>query len=416
MRRLNILDAIGELPPLHQVAQRLIAMMGSDLTSARDLDRMIRSDQALTARVLKVANSSIYGKSRAISSLTDAVVLLGHRTLTELVLSIGVADVLGDDALPGFGAAAWEHSLDCAAGARAVADVTGVVTPETAFVAGLMHDIGLLVMARAEPRALAEVLAADPDDPLAAERAALGLNHPQVGTRMLNQWNLPHPICEAVRYHHAPSAKFATGNPLVIVVALADLLTSIDGACLYPTGGRADLFRLLAWAGIGPDRFPALFLRLGENREAARRLLASLRENGGTAAPPAADPVGQRAFTVFASDQTRVAWHQSVLRYLGCRVLPWQAALEQAGEDDAPPYLLADLRGVPPEARRRLDQVSLNLNLPLAVIGDDEAAHCAAAHHLPDLLSRPALCALETAVNGPDTARSREAVEALYRG
>ncbi len=364
-RRAAVLQAIEDLPPLNGVARHLIGLLGDDRVSARDLDHVIRNDQALTARVLRVANSSVYGKSRRIASLTDAVILLGDGRLSDLVLGVSAADAIGADEGDAFLQAAWDHSIDCAAVARAVAGMTDVVSADTAFVAGLMHDIGLLVMMRAAPAEMAMVLAGDPEDPLAAERRLLGLNHPQVGQRMLEKWHLPNALCEAVRLHHAPDRKFTATNPLINQVALADLLTAVDDRAFYPTGARWDLFALLRACGATPERLAGLFEALATSRAEAGRLLAVVRGPVGAGADPA--PVAAAtSFAVSSGDDLRRAWFEGVLRHLGCAVvgLDELAAGGGAGAD----WLLADLQGCAPPARARLARLAEQTGTPLVVV------------------------------------------------
>lgn len=361
-RRAHVLRMIDELPPLNQVAQYLLSLIGNDRTSAGDLDRAIRNDQALTARVLKVANSAVYGKSRRISSLTEAVMLMGDMRLSDLVLGVSLDDALGDCGVPGFGEMAWDHSIDCAAAARAVARFDGQADPDSAFVAGLMHDIGLLVIARAAPAEMAALLAADPADPLAAERQFLGLNHPQVGQRLLEKWNLPVPLCEAVRLHHAPHRKYAATNPLVNVVALADLLTTIDGAALYPAGTRGDLFQLLKLCGVTPERLDELFTDLARSREEAARLLAAVRGQPSSATAARDTGAPQAVFSVYATDDLRRAWYEGVLRHLGHAVVP----LSELAPGGA--WVVADLHGAAPEARARVADLAAGAGAPVALV------------------------------------------------
>lgn len=367
-RRAHVLRMIDELPPLNQVARHLLSLIGNDRTSAGDLDRAIRNDQSLTARVLKHANSAVYGKSRRISSLTEAVMLMGDVRLSDLVLGVSLDDALGDCGVPGFGEMAWDHSIDCAAAARALAGFGGAGMPvdaDAAFVAGLMHDIGLLVIARAAPAEMAALLAADPEDPLAAERQILGLNHPQVGQRLLEKWNLPPALCETVRLHHAPHRKYVATNPLVNLVALADLLTTIDGAALYPAGARADLFSLLKLCGVTPERLGELFADLEHSREEAARLLAAVR---GTAVP-GRHPVTQNVFAVHAADELRRAWYEGVLRHLGHAVLPLEDLA--AGNSELPSgtrWVVADLHGAAPEARARVADLAGRAGAPVALV------------------------------------------------
>lgn len=366
-QRARVLQAIEELPPLNEVARHLIGLLGDDRVSARDLDHVIRNDQALTARVLRLANSSTFGKSRRIASLTDAVILLGDGRLADLVLGVSAFDAVGSDELGPFAAAAWDHSIDCAAAARAVAGLTDAISPDTAFVAGLMHDIGLLVMLRAAPAEMAAVLTGDPEDPLAAERRLLGLNHPQVGQRMLEKWNLPTALCEAVRLHHAPDRKFTATNPLINQVALADLLTAVDGRSLYPTGARWDLFALLRACGATPERLSGLFAALDGSRAEAARLLAVVRETdapvGATAGLSPVSPAPP-VFAVSSGDVLRRAWYEGVLRHLGVTVVNLDELAAGAGAD----WLLADLQGCSPDARARLARLAEQAGVPLALV------------------------------------------------
>lgn len=391
--RAHILQSMSTLPPLHEVARHLISLMGNDRTSAADLDRVIRNDQALSARILKQANSSMYGRSRGVASLTDAVVLLGHGCLTDLVLGASLDEALGISELPGFGEAAWDHSIDCAASARAVARMTGVADPDAAFVAGLMHDIGLLVIARAVPAELGAILASKPRDPLAAERLVLGVNHPQVGQRLLEQWNLPTYLSEAVRLHHAPSRRHTLTNPLVNVVALADQLSIIDGTALYSAAASTDPFGLLRLCAVTPDRLPRLFEEIERSRADAHRLLAAVRgrpqTDDGLAEGQAGSPP---VFSAFATDELRQAWYEGVLSYLGHPVVPW--AMVEAGA--APAWLVADLHGVAPDARMRLLHVTDRCGAGLALVGDNAPSGppWQDAPRLPALFTRRCLAGL----------------------
>lgn len=403
-RRAEILRAIDELPPLNQVARHLLSLIGDDRTSAVDLDRVIRNDQALTARVLKHANSSVFGKSRRVASLTEAVVLMGDVQLSDLVLGVAVGDVVGESGVPGFGEAAWDHSIDCAAAARAVARFEGKVDPDTAFVAGLLHDIGLLVLARAAPVEMAALLVANPEDPLAAERQQLGLNHPQIGQRLLEKWNLPGPLCEAVRLHHAPHRKYAVLNPLVNVVALADLLATIDGAVLYPAGARGDLFQLLKLCGVTPERLEELFTSLARSREEADRLLAAVRGRAVPAGIAGDESREERrqggVFSVYATDELRRAWYEGVLRHLGHTVVPLGALATSAA---ASAWVVADLHGAPPEARLRVAGLAERAGAPLALVETSlpTAEPWRSAPRLPMLLTGRAVTALTAPVPQP---------------
>lgn len=368
--RKAILDVLDQLPPLHQVAQRLISLMNDDRSSARDLDKLIRNDQALTARILKLANSSAYGKSRDIFQLTEAVVLLGHATISNMVLSLSVGDVVAGGRDQEFAARAWEHSLDCAAVSRALANISGCADPENAFVTGLMHDIGLLVQAQAVPEVLADIAAAEPEDLLAAERQAMGLNHAQVGMKLLNRWKLPKNLCEAVRFHHAPDKKFLRTNPLVIIVALADQLTAIAGVTPFPRQSGTDIFHLLKILGIESAQFDQMFAALRKSREDTRKLLDAAQLSDHQLVDQSQLPDEMAPVTVFATDERRLAWYTEVLKHLGLPVTAWASMATELPEEEVPRQIVVDFQGASPDQRQMIDRVVRQRALAPVVLGD----------------------------------------------
>jgi len=368
--RKAILEALDQLPPLHQVAQKLIALMNDDRSCARDIDKLVRHDQALTARILKLANSSVYGKSRNIIQLTEAIILLGHTTITNMVLGISVGDVVAGSRHQEFAARAWEHSLDCAAVSRALADITGCVEPENAFVTGLLHDIGLLVQVHAVPEVLAEIVAAEPVDLLAAERQAMGLNHAQIGMKLLNKWRLPVHLCEAVRFHHAPDKRFLRTNPLVIIVALADQLTAIAGTTPFPRQNGAEIFRLLNTLGIEAARFDQMFNALRQSRESTRDLLDAAQLSNHQFTDQITVPDEMPPVTIYAADDQHLAWYTSVLKHLGLSVTAWPSLVAEYPDAEQPEQIVVDFHGATPAQRQMLDQVVRQRNLAPVVLGD----------------------------------------------
>ena len=365
-----ILKSIDQLPPLHKVVQKLIALMNDDRSSARDLDKLIRNDQAMTARILKLANSSTYGKSREVFQLTEAVVMLGHGAISNLVMSMGVGDVMTARVDEDFAALAWGHSLDCAAVAEAVAQLTGTVDPEKAYVAGLLHDIGLLVQARAVPEILRKVVASRPADPLAAERDAMGLNHAQIGLKLLEMWHLPPALCEAVRLHHAPNRKYGRTNPLINIVALADQLTTIASKSFYPQQADCNIFHLLRDVGLKPDQFEQLFTALNASRDNVRCLLNEVRLPGHEVLPHPDNLALHLPVSVYTADPGRRQWYPSVLYHLGVPVTSWRAITADVTGSLDTKQVIVDFHGVTPEERQILDTLIREHTLTPVVLGD----------------------------------------------
>ena len=221
------LQAGGDLGTLPFVVQNLLSLMADPTASARDLKRVIQADQALVARVLKLANSAYYGFAHKISDVGQAVTLIGFGALRRMVMSITAFDMFfrsGNEVYDRN--TLWYHSLSTACCARLLASRLGAASSEEMFAAGLLHDVGLALLdqhvhacfvslmrtAREQGRSLIDV-----------ERSALGVTHEEVGMWAANAWNLPPVLSFAIRNHHSP---FEAGPYIVpaTVVGLADML------------------------------------------------------------------------------------------------------------------------------------------------------------------------------------------------
>lgn len=204
----EILDNLHQLPAIPAVVQELIQNFDNPALDNPHLAQKISQDQALVAKMLRVANSSFYGLPRQVGSTQEAVVVLGFSTVRSLVLSAGFIDA--------FSAAApaacvdrkhyWQRSLTVATYARAVAKCLRQDS-ETAFTAGLLHDIGLMVLDICAHERLAMVwknAQGDGEDLIQAERAAFGFDHAELGAEVAHRWKFPSAIEDAIRYHYQP--------------------------------------------------------------------------------------------------------------------------------------------------------------------------------------------------------------------
>jgi len=197
------------LPALPAAVARVMQLTDDPKAGAADVARALASDQALAARMLKLANSAFYGASRRVSTVSEAVVTLGMRTTRNLVMATSCQEMLEGDvagyALPR--GALWRHSLACAFAAQALAGRARYRATEEAFVAGLLHDIGKVVLSTYLKEQFARVLLRAQGGELTfaeAERETLGFDHAEAGARLLERWNLPSSLVAAVRHHHAP--------------------------------------------------------------------------------------------------------------------------------------------------------------------------------------------------------------------
>jgi len=217
------------LPVVAFEAQELIR---DQRTSAQDLAKLLSKDPALATRVLKLANSSFYGFQKRIGNLPQAIVVLGFQSVKNLTFTVGVIEKFRPDSAidsldyPTF----WAHGIATAIAAEKIArNVPGRHT-SNAYMAGLLHDIGKLVLVQNAPSLHREVLGRISEglSLLEAEREVLGRDHAELGARFLQRWNLPVNLIESIASHHAvesPQGEVA----LCEVVQLADLLINALG-------------------------------------------------------------------------------------------------------------------------------------------------------------------------------------------
>ncbi len=254
---------VRDLPALPAAVVRVMQLTDDPKAGTADVARALASDQALAARVLKLANSAFYGASRRISTVSEAVVTLGMRTTRNLVMATSCQEMLERDvagyALPP--GALWRHSLACASAAQALAQRAGYRATEEAFVAGLLHDIGKVVLSAYCKEEFIRVLVRALGGGLTfadAEREVLGFDHAEAGACLLERWNLPPALVLAVRRHHAP-LESPSSSLLPCLVHVADAVCLTLGIGLGLDGLAYTLHpEALAALGLTPEDFEAV--------------------------------------------------------------------------------------------------------------------------------------------------------------
>lgn len=205
----NITQRINDLPALPRVVTAAMELISNPDTTIKQLEDLIRTDQALAIRVLKMANSAFYGFSRQIVSIGQAVKILGFNTLRSLLVSSSTARLFleGEEGRD-FHQRLWDHSLLTAVISRLVATRgTLKFLAEEIFTAGLLHDLGKKIVWKHFPGMYErlELLSEQKKVmPVLLETHALGFNHADVGALLAENWNLPPALVEAVRFHHTP--------------------------------------------------------------------------------------------------------------------------------------------------------------------------------------------------------------------
>jgi len=225
----KVIDQISDLPTLPDVVARLNQIVTDPNASAGDINDIISRDIALSAKILKLVNSPFYGFPRRITTITYAVVILGFNTVRNLALSAFVFDSFKrkgskDFDLHGF----WRHSICSAIGSQAIARRTRLWQEEEAFMAGLLHGVGKVVMNQHLPKDLSAVMQevrAKEGRFTEAERAVLDYTQAELGGLLLERWNLPKPIVAATRFCESPD-RSQEEAALCAIVHLAVLLSS----------------------------------------------------------------------------------------------------------------------------------------------------------------------------------------------
>jgi putative nucleotidyltransferase with HDIG domain len=201
---------VEELPPLPAVAARVMALADDDKTSAMDLAQVLSTDQALTAKLIKISNSAYYGFARRVSTVREAVLVLGFKQVRQVAVGASIINTFRTPTSPedyfDFDLF-WGHSLAVAVAAETYAKKTRTAKPEDAFTAGILHDIGRLVLRQAMQDEFREAvrLASEDGWPLyKAELETTGFAHDEVGRALGERWKFPGHLVDAVACHHDP--------------------------------------------------------------------------------------------------------------------------------------------------------------------------------------------------------------------
>lgn len=219
-------ELINNLPTLPMVLKRLLTIVEKPSVSVGEISEFISSDPALTTRVLRMVNSPAYGFPGRISSVSQAVVLLGTNVVKGLLFGVSVFDLM-QRCMIGL----WEHSLGVAILSRLIAKRKGLKEPEEASVAGLLHDIGKVIFILQLPQEYQKAMDQAEVSGITmaeAEKDLLDVTHAHVGSWVAQSWRFPANLVDVICYHHRPHlAKNAPAE--VAIVHLADILVRARG-------------------------------------------------------------------------------------------------------------------------------------------------------------------------------------------
>jgi HD-like signal output (HDOD) protein len=237
---------VSHIATLPEITLKIVEIVEDPDSTAADLHRIIANDPALCARVLKVVNSAFYGLPGQIGSINRAIVLLGLNAVKNIAIATSLATLFRSGQLTPHVSARdiWNHSMAVGAGAKLLAERLRMNLPDEAFLAGLIHDIGLIVEAQVLRPRLVEVLDAVHDQHLpmlAMERKVIGADHQDFGRALCEKWKFPRPFVCAAGWHHNPMELSADTRALACVVHVADVLAARAGLGFTGTVGSLDL-------------------------------------------------------------------------------------------------------------------------------------------------------------------------------
>ena len=259
----EIIEKTASVSSIPAAALQVMKVLQDHNANMGELVQVISYDPGLTTNILKLANSSYFGCSKAISSLREAVVRLGSANIFKMVTA-SIANVALSRGIKGYNLAPgelWEHSIAIAVASETMAEMQKIKIAKLAFTAGLLHDIGKVVLGRFIDKPLFQEIAVVLNSGrsyLEAEQEVIGIDHAETGALLLHTWNIPDNLALAVRWHHQPDQ--LPEDPTSAVVNVCDYL------CMEANiGNRPEAFK--------PQLKEEVFLRLNVTPEIKEELL-----------------------------------------------------------------------------------------------------------------------------------------------
>jgi len=233
LSRAVLVRRIGEISTLPEIAARVIEVANDPQSGAADLKGVMESDVALSARVLRCVNSSAYAVRVKVTNLQQAIAYLGVKQVRNLALTASVSELFQRHETIGSYSRLhlWRHMVSVGIGARLLAMRLNFMDFEDVFLAGLLHDIGIVLEDQYIHIRFADVIASLNDEKTLcdSERSCLGFDHTQLGNDVAKLWKLPEGVRAAIRYHHCSAAYRGNDVHTVCCVELANLICTLKG-------------------------------------------------------------------------------------------------------------------------------------------------------------------------------------------
>jgi putative nucleotidyltransferase with HDIG domain len=273
----ELVASISNISTLPTVAARIMEVVNDSTASASDLKDVVECDPALTARILKTVNSSYFSVQSRVGNLQHAISLMGFNTVRNLAVTHSVSGIFKRESEVASYSRMdlWRHMVSVGMSARMIARRLKNPQFEEAFMAGLLHDIGVVLLdEHAHEAFCTAVISVTPDRELCVcEREVFGFDHSDLGATVADQWRFPESIIEGIRWHHTPQASSEANRSMVCILSLADFLCAQKGIGTVRTKCKPSTqLNLLTELGVEREDLRVLWEDMDHELSAARDL------------------------------------------------------------------------------------------------------------------------------------------------
>lgn len=282
----GVLEKLNDIPTLPIVATRVTELINDPNSSSGDIAEVLKKDQVLTAKVLKLINSPYYGIPGEVTDVKRALAYLGFNTLAQLVLSISVISLFSENknskfSMEGF----WKHALATAVASEVIAKKISYPKPEECFTCGLLHDIGKIVLYQISPEEFLNIINIAEKEKVSFAEVESRLDNPPhgyLGEYIAQKWRLPLVIRMSIRYHHVDVRGMDTMiesiKPVVQIVNLANQLIVKEGIGFSGDAGGGKISEdMLACLGLNESDLPLLLERIHKDMDNAGAFLRNAK-------------------------------------------------------------------------------------------------------------------------------------------
>ncbi len=233
----KIIEQLGDLPAAPEILSKALKMTSDLQSNINDISKQILADQSLALKVISLSNSPMYGQVNRISSISEAIRIIGFDQVKSIIVSASTYNLFKSSTHAKIAKKLWEHSLAAALGSRIIVQKFGILDKEEAYLCGLLHDIGKLVLLQTAPNTYLKIIEKVKETKLPfmeVEGQELGFNHVNVGHALLTKWQFPSNLISQISVHHSSKPyKKEPSKSLGRVIAIADLLAKYIGASFF---------------------------------------------------------------------------------------------------------------------------------------------------------------------------------------